>query len=90
MIATSWLAPDSWRAQQEETIGQACADGITWDDYLRRVDRHRTPALGWAALKRVAGLVIPEPIANELRKRSDACRMQAIVHLQLLANVLES
>lgn len=90
MIATSWLAPDSWRARQEETIRQACADGIAWDDYLRLVDRHRTPALGWAALKRVGGLAIPESIVNELRKRSDACRMQAIVHLQLLANVLES
>jgi hypothetical protein len=90
MIATSWLAPDSLRARQEETIRQACAEGIAWADYLRLVDRHRTPALGWAALKRVAGLGIPEPIVNELRKRSDACRMQAIVHLQLLARVLES
>jgi hypothetical protein len=90
MIATSWLAPDSWRDRQEETIRQACAEGIAWADYLRLVDRHRIHALSRAALKRVAGLAIPEPIANGLRKRSDACRMQAIFHLQLLGSVLES
>lgn len=90
MIATSWLAPDSWRARQEETIRQACAEGLIWADYLRLIDRHRTPALGWTALKRVPGLVIPEPVVNRMRERSDACRMQAIVHLQLLARVLES
>jgi hypothetical protein len=73
MIATSWLAPDSWRARQEESIRQAGAQGVVWADYLRLVDRHRTPALSWAALKRVAGLAIPEQIVKELRKRSDAC-----------------
>jgi Uncharacterised nucleotidyltransferase len=90
MIATSWLAPDSWRARQEEAILRACADGIAWAEYLRLVDRHRTPALSWAALKRVDGLAIPKQIVSQLRKRSDACRMQAIRHLQSLAGVLEA
>lgn len=90
VIATSWLAPDSWRSRQEEAILQACAEGMAWADYLRLVDRHRTPALGWAALKRVTGLAIPKPIASELRKRSDGCRLQAVVRLQLLAGVLEA
>jgi hypothetical protein len=90
MIATSWLAPDPWRIRQEETIRQAYADGIAWCDYLHLVDRHRTPALSWAALKRVDGLAIPEQIVSQLRKRSDACRMQAILHLQSLAGVLEA
>jgi hypothetical protein len=90
MMATSWLAPDSWRSRQEEAILQAGADGIAWADYLRLVDRHRTPALSWAALKRVSGLAIPEQVVSELRKRSDACRMQAMVHLQLLAEVLKA
>jgi Uncharacterised nucleotidyltransferase len=90
MIATSWLAPDSWRARQEETIRQACAEDVAWAEYLRLVDRHRTPALGWAVLKRVAGLAIPESTMSELRKRSDVCRMQAMVRLQLLATVLEA
>jgi hypothetical protein len=90
MVATSWLAPDSWRARQEETIRQGCAEGIAWADYLRLVDRHRTPALAWAALNRVDGPAIPEQIAGEMRKRSDACRMQAIRHLQSLAGVLEA
>src|ERR1700761_6094407 len=89
MIATSWLAPDTWRARQEEAIREAAAQNIAWADYLRLVDRHRTPAISWAALKRVDGLDLPGQIASELRKRSDACRMQAVVHLQLLAGVLE-
>jgi hypothetical protein len=90
MIATSWLAPDLWRDRQEETIRHVCTEGVAWTDYLRLVDRHRTPALSWAALKRVAGLAVPEPIASVLRKRSDACRLQAIIRLQLLASVLET
>ena len=90
MIATSWLAPDSWRGRQEEAIHQACVEGVVWADYLRLVDRHRTPALSWASLKHVSSLAIPEHIGSELRKRSDACRLQAIVRLQLLAGVLEA
>lgn len=90
VIASSWLAPDSWRSRQEEAISQACAEGIAWADYLRLVDRHRTPALSWIAVKRVPALEIPEQIASELRRRSDACRMQAVVHLQLLGAVLKA
>ena len=90
LIATSWLATDSWRTRQEETIRQAGTDDIAWAEYLRLVDRHRTPALSWAALKRVPGFEVPGQIASELRKRSDACRMQAMVHLQLLAGVLKA
>jgi hypothetical protein len=88
MIATSWLAPDSWRARQESAIQEACHDGLDWFQYLRLVDRHRIPALSWAALKNVPG--VPEAVAVELRRRSDACRMQAMVHLQMLAAVLNS
>ena len=36
--------------------------------------------MSWAALKRVPGLEIPEPARQELQKRSDACRMQAMRH----------
>ena len=61
MIATSWLAPDSWQKNQEEAIREAIGAGMDWMDYIRLVDRHRTPALSWAALKRVPGLEIPEP-----------------------------
>ena len=80
MIATSWLAPDSWQEKQEEAIREAIGAGLDWTEYLRLVDRHRTPALSWAALSRVPGLEIPEPAKKELQKRSDACRMQAVRH----------
>jgi hypothetical protein len=90
MIATSWLAPDSWRKNQEEAIRDAIAAGSDWTEYLRLVDRHRIPALSWAALKRVPGLEIPEFARKGLQVRSDACRIQAVRHSLVLASVLKA
>src|ERR1039458_5393604 len=90
MIATSWLAPASWQDKQEEARQQTFGAGVDWMEYIRLVDRHRTPALSWAALKRVPGLQIPEPARQELQKRSDACRMQAMRHCILLASMLKA
>jgi hypothetical protein len=96
MIATSWLAPASWQDKQEQAIREAIgagrdaiSAGIDWMEYIRLVDRHRTPALSWAALKRVPGLEIPQPAKQELQKRSDACRMQAVRNSLKLAGVLK-
>jgi hypothetical protein len=89
MIATSWIAPDSWRDRQNSAIHRACEARPNWNEYLHLVDRHRTPALSWAALKRVPSVQIPEQVQRELQKRSDACRLQATFHLQLLAGVLK-
>jgi hypothetical protein len=90
MIATSWLAPGGWQEHQEKAIREAIGAGLDWMEYLRLVDRHRTPALSWAALKRVPELEIPEPARQQLQKRSDACRMQAVKHSKLLAGMLKS
>jgi hypothetical protein len=92
MIATSWLAPASWQEKQEQAIRgaiQAIGAGMDWMEYLRLVDRHRTPALSWAALRRVPGLQIPAAVKKELQKRSDACRMQAVRDSLKLAGVLK-
>jgi hypothetical protein len=89
MIATSWLAPDSWQKNQEEAIREAIGAGPDWTEYLRLVDRHRTPALSCAALSRVPGLEIPRPAKQELQERSDACRMEAVKHCLLLAELLK-
>ena len=90
MIATSWLAPASWQGQQEQAVRKAIGSGPDWAEYVRLVDRHRTPALSWAALKRVPELKIPGPVKLELQKRSDACRMQAVRHSLILAEVLKA
>jgi hypothetical protein len=90
MIATSWLAPANWQEKQEQAIREAIGAGMDWMEYIRQVDRHRTPALSWAALKRVPGLVIPEPARQELQKRSDACRLQAMLHSIHLASLLKA
>ncbi len=58
MMATSWLAPDSWRQNQDEAIREAFATGPDWTEYLALVDRHRTPALSWAALNRLPGITV--------------------------------
>jgi hypothetical protein len=89
LMATSWLAPETWSTRQGETIQEACAAGVDWEEYFRLVERHRTSALSWAALKRVTGIAIPDEIANNLKRRSDACRIKAVVHLQLLARILK-
>lgn len=90
MIATSWLAPPSWQDHQEEAIREAIGANVDWIEYIRLVDRHRTPALSWAALKRVPELKIPEPTKQELRKRAEACRMQGLMHSMLLTEVLRA
>ena len=89
MIATSWLAPDSWRQNQETAILEALDAAPDWAEYLTLVDRHRTPALSWAALSRVPATSIPEFAKQELQKRSDACRMKAMQHCLLLADALK-
>ena len=89
MIATSWLAPASGQDKQEEAIREALASGIDWMEYIRLIDRHRTPALSWAALSRVPGLQIPAAAKRELQKRNDACRMQAVRNSLKLLGVLK-
>jgi hypothetical protein len=89
MIATSWLAPDSWQKSQEECIREAIRAGPDWAEYVRLIDRHRIPALSWAALQRVRGEVIPGKTKQELQERSDACRLQAVRHALLLTEVLK-
>jgi hypothetical protein len=88
-IATSWLAPDSWQQHQEEAIRVAVAAGPDWTEYVHLVDRHQTPALSWAALSRVPGIVIPPPAGEQLRKLSDTCRIQAMQQCLLLMDVLK-
>jgi len=90
MIATSWLAPASWQQNQELAIRKAIAANPDWTEYIRLVDRHRIPAMSCAALKRVPALSIPDAVWTELQKRSDACRMQAIRHSMILAEVLKA
>jgi len=89
MIASSWIAPDSHRDIQDRAVQRACYARPNWTEYLDLVDRHRTPGSSWAALKRTAGVHVPEQVARELQRRSDLCRWQAMLHLQLLAGILK-
>jgi Uncharacterised nucleotidyltransferase len=90
MIATSWLAPDSWQKNQEECIREAIRAGPDWTEYVRLVDRHGIPALSWAALQRAGGQDIPGKTKQELQERSEACRLQAVRHSLLLAEILKA
>jgi hypothetical protein len=93
MIATSWLAPErtsgSWRAQQEKAIRDAVEAGPDWSEYLNWVYRNETAGVSWPALRRVAGITVPEAAARELRERSDACRRCAVLQSLMLADVLK-
>ncbi len=90
LIATSWLAPDSWRAHQEYAIRQAVAGGPDWQEYLALVDRHRTPALSWAALTRTPGINVPAAVRGELQRRDRACRLAALHRTTALAEVIRN
>lgn len=89
MIASSWIAPESLRDIQDQAVQLACDAGLNWTEYLQLIDRHRTPASSWAALKRTPRVHVPEPIRRELQRRSDLCRCQAMLHLQLLTRILQ-
>ena len=89
LMATSWLAPEAWRQRQNEAILGACDAAVDWVEYIALVERHRTPAMSWAALKRVSGITIPEGAAKTLKHHSDACRIRSVIHLQLLMGVLK-
>lgn len=89
VIATSWLAPDPWRQNQEEAIREAVAAGPDWTEYLSLVERHQTPALSWAALSRTSGIELPEPVQQQLQRSSETCRIGAIRHSLVLAEVLK-
>lgn len=89
MIATSWIAPVSCRDIQDQRVQRACDTRPNWDEYLRLIDRHRTTASSWAALKRTSSVHVPEQVRQELQRRSDFCRWQAMLQLQQLAGVLK-
>lgn len=90
MIATSWLAPDSWRTIQDKSIGETVGAGPDWTQYIHLVDRHRTSALSWTALSRVPTLSIPDHIGQELRKRDHDFRVEAIRQCRKLVSVLKA
>ena len=89
MLATSWLAPAAWQERQAEAMMEAIGAGLDWAEYIRWVDRHRTPALSWAALQRLPELEIPQSIRQQLQERSEACRRSALGHSLQLAAVLK-
>ena len=89
LVSTSWLATDSYRVSQEDRIRAAISAKPDWDEYLFLVDRHRTPALSWAALSRVPAIAIPEAARLQLQKRSDACRLQALQYTSQFVQILK-
>lgn len=89
-MATSWLAPAPFQEQQEQAIRRDLAAAPDWAEYLALIDRHRTPALSWAALSRVPRNGIPEPVQQELRRRSDACRVEGMHRSLVLAGIVKA
>jgi hypothetical protein len=72
--------PGLWPGKQEQAIREAIGAGMDWMEYIRLVDRHRTPALSWAALSRVPGLEIPSPQSRNCRSAAmpAGCRLSGI------------
>lgn len=89
MVATSWVAPESWRQNQDEAIMEAIEAGPDWAEFIRLVDRHKTPALSCAALLEF-GSRLPEKVENELQKQSDDCRIAAVKQSLLMGTILRA
>jgi hypothetical protein len=85
LVACSWIAPAHLEALQSEKIVSLCGEEIDWDEFIALVDRHRIPALAYAALSRHAGGRLPERAREILKGRSDQCRREA---LQLAAETV--
>lgn len=90
LVATSWLAPENRQQHQRDSVLAASEEGIDWNSYLRLVDRHRTPVLSCAALRRVPEVRVPAATLEALAHRSRQARVQSLVFARLLASVLES
>jgi hypothetical protein len=89
MLATSWLAPEPWRDQQDRTIRAALNSSLNWDEYLKLVERHSTPALSWETLNRMSEANLPETVRQKLQQHSAACRIRAMRLASLLMQVLK-
>jgi len=89
MLATSWLAPESWRDHQDRAIRVVLSSGLDWDEYLELIERHSTPALSWETLKRMPEVNLPETVRQTLQKHSAACRMRAMRLASLLMQVIK-
>ena len=74
LVACSWIAPPHLEPLQAEKISSLCGEMIDWDEFIALVDRHRVPALAYAALSRHAGERLPERAREALKGRSDQCR----------------
>lgn len=90
MIATSWLAPDTWRENQEKEVREALAAGPDWAEYLGSIQRHEITALSWAALSRIPGITLRGPVKKQLHNLSNACQIRAIQQCMLLTEVLRA
>lgn len=89
MLATSWLATESWRAHQDRAIRSCLSCSMDWEQYLVLIKRHGTPAVSCEALNRVPDINLPAAVRQALQQRSYACRIQAMRFASLLMQVLK-
>lgn len=89
MLATSWLATESWRNHQDRAIRAALHPSLDWEEYLTLIKRHGTPALSCEALNHVPEVPVPAKVRQELQQGRDACRIQAMRFASLLMQVLK-
>lgn len=80
LTACSWIAPAGQATAQSERIARLCSDGIDWGAFIALVDRHRVPAIAYAALRQYAGELFPDTAREPLKERSARARREALRH----------
>lgn len=80
VVAASWLPAGEHREEQRRRLARLAGGGLDWAAVIALVDRHRTPALAYAALRQEGAVPLPEEARQALQQRDRAARLQAMQH----------
>jgi len=80
LAACSWIAPPGLQQLQADAIADQLDAEIDWQRLIELTERHRVQALTHSGLSRHAPGQVPEKVLQQLKERSQRCRMQALLN----------
>lgn len=88
LAACSWVATSSPAKDQAEKIVSLCDECTDWGAFAALVNRHGTPALVYATLRKHADNCFPGDIMEKLKGQSEQVRRQALLHAAELVRLI--
>jgi hypothetical protein len=89
IAAVSWRPGGALARGQAEAVAQHLSGPLDWRAILFGVERHRVPALAYAALRGQAADIPPEVLAR-LQAADRACRLLGMRHAAVTAKLLKA